>query len=352
MEINTSQAGGAVPRHEADGAPRFARRAIPPGAVEHWWHAPDGHAIRRFDWEQAGGRAGRQPGEQTQAGSRGRLLFLPGRGDAYEKYLESFGHWHARGWAITALDWRGQAGSGRLGFDAQTGHVADFAVWLNDFGAFWRDWRDASAGGGGADVVVAHSMGGHLALRALAEGRIDPTALVLTTPMLGIGLMPGPGRVPTAWLHRLARTMAARGDPRRPAWRNSEKPGVYAAQRRALLTQDRDRYADEQWWRGVRPELEMGPASWGWLAAALGSIRALFAPGLLGAVTTPVLLFAAERDGLVDSRAIYRAAALLPRGELVRLGRGARHEILRETDAVRDAVLTRIDAFLDRAAPA
>ena len=40
---------------------------------------------------------------------------MPGRGDAYEKYLETFEHWRLRGWSVTAADWRGQAGSGRLG---------------------------------------------------------------------------------------------------------------------------------------------------------------------------------------------------------------------------------------------
>ncbi len=100
------------------------RRAIPADAAESHWIARDGHRIRRIDW----------PARQTPA--RGSILFLPGRGDAYEKYLETLEHWAGLGWRVTALDWRGQAGSGRLGSDGFSGHIADFGVWVEDLADF------------------------------------------------------------------------------------------------------------------------------------------------------------------------------------------------------------------------
>ena len=48
--------------------------------------------------------------------------------------------------------------------------------------------------------------------------------------------------------------------------------------------------------------------------------------------------------------AIERAALRIPRGELVRFGGGARHELLREADVVRDRALAAIDEFLARVA--
>jgi lysophospholipase len=310
----------------------FDRRAIPAEARESFWTAPDGHAIRRIDWTR------------SEVAQRGSLLFLPGRGDHYEKYLETLAHWFGRGWRVTALDWRGQAGSGRLGRDPLTGHVGDFAVWVGDLAAFWAEW---TRGTPGPHVIVGHSMGGHLVLRALVEQQLDPSAAVLTTPMLGLH----PGFVPSVLLLAVATVMGRIGDPRRPAWTWSEKPGAMPAKRANLLTHDPDRYADEAWWRGVRPELVMGPGSWGWIAGALASIRLIERPGALESVAAPVLLVATTADRLVAYGAIARAARRLPRGELLRFGSEARHEILREADPVRDRAIAAIDEFFDRAAP-
>jgi lysophospholipase len=270
------------------------------------------------------------------------MLFLPGRGDAYEKYLETYEHWRRRGWRVTAMDWRGQAGSGRLGADEITGHVDDFAVWVGDLAAFWREWARDRAG---PLVLVGHSMGGHLALRAVAERVLEPSpaALVLSAPMLDVT----PERVPTTVKQGTAKAMCALGDPRRPAWKWSEKPGELPAFRQALLTHDEARYADELWWREARPELVMGPGSWGWVRSACASIRTLDRPGVLEATDLPVYMVATSADRLVSTRAIRRAVARLPRCEALWFGAEAAHEILREADPVRDRALAGIDAFLD-----
>jgi lysophospholipase len=245
---------------------------------------------------------------------------------------------------VTAADWRGQAGSGRLGADPVTGHIDDFGVWISDLAAFWKDWsRDRSE----PLVLAGHSMGGHLVLRAAAEGAVRPDALVLSAPMLGFL----PDALPAGVQLAFAGLMCRIGDPRRPAWKWSEKPGELPAGREALLTHDAERYADETWWRTERPELAMGPGSWGWTRAGARSNLLLTRPGVLEQVEIPVLLLAAEYDRLVSPRAIRRAAARLPRGELVSFGREARHELLREADPVRDRVLAAIDEFLDRNFP-
>ncbi len=271
---------------------------------------------------------------------------MPGRGDAYEKYLETFEHWRGRGWRVTAADWRGQAGSGRLGADAVTGHIDDFGIWTGDLADLWREWARGRAG---PLILAGHSMGGHLALRAVAERTLEPepAALVLSAPMLDVL----PERVPLLAKRVLARVMCQLGDPRRPAWKWSERPGEVPAFRQALLTHDDARYADELYWRRARPELIMGPGSWGWVRAALASIQRLARRGALEAVELPVHILATSADRLVGSRAIRRAQARLPRAQAQWFGPEAAHEILREVDAVRDRALDGIDRFLDSVAP-
>ncbi|NKJ40993.1 alpha/beta hydrolase [Novosphingobium sp. SG720] len=307
-------------------------REIPAGVAESTWAAADGTPIRRIDWRR------------TEGAPRGSILFLPGRGDFYEKYLETFDYWASKGWYVTAADWRGQAGSGGPPPGPAVGDIADFSVWVDDLAHLYQVWRAQTPA---PHVVVGHSMGGHLVLRTLAEGRIDPCATVLSAPMLGFAT------VLPRWAQRIyAAVMNRVGDPARPAWKTSEKPGARAALRANLLTHDAARYADEQWWRAQRPWLALGPASWRWLKKASESFDLLDSPGVMEAVKGPVLLLATRHDALVSWGAIARAARRLPHAQLAAWGREGRHELLRESDAVRDRVLATIDEFLEREAPA
>jgi lysophospholipase len=183
-------------------------------------------------------------------------------------------------------------------------------------------------------------------LRATAEGRIDPNGLILCAPMLGLAA----GILPDPITHALARLMTRLGDPRRPAWKWDDKPGAVADDRIRYLTHDPARYADEVWWRAHRPEVAMGPGSWGWVERAYASMRGLFAPGRLEAVKVPVLILGAHRDKLVAFKAIEKAARRIPDCELLSFGPEARHEILREADPVRNRALAAGDALLDRVA--
>src|SRR3546814_10362785 len=88
---------------------------------------------------------------------------------------------------------------------------------------------------------MGHSMGGHLVLRALAEGAAHPDAAVLVAPMLGLGSPLGARG--GGWL---ARIMARLGDPARAAWKTNERP-ISPSPRQVLLTHDKHRYDDEMW---------------------------------------------------------------------------------------------------------
>ena len=304
-------------------SPTLYRRAIPAAARITRWVAPDGWTLRRFDW----------PVEAP----RGRILFHGGRGDIFEKYLESFAHWHAQGWSVTSFDWRGQGGSGRLSPDAHVGHVDDFQHYIDDFRAFWADWV---AQGAGPHVAIGHLMGGHLLLRALVEGAGRPDAAVLVAPMLGL-------RSPVGWVlgERLAIVLGGVGNVARPAWRGNERPATTET-RQALLTHDSDRYEDEIFWQSTRPELLLGAPSWRWVIEAFGSTRRLRDDPRLRTLDVPVLLLVADNDKLVHPRAAMHVAARLPDARVVRFGKESAHEILREADAVRNRAIGEIDLFL------
>lgn len=303
------------------------RRSIPADARFGEWKAADGWTCRTLERRQ-------EPG----AAVRGSLLFAGGRGDFIEKYLEAQDHWHRRGWNVTAFDWRGQGASQG---DRPGGHLDGFETLVGDLAGLIEAWR---AGAPGPHVVVGHSMGGHVLLRTLADRHPPVDAAVLVAPMLMINS----GPMPPFAAQWLASTASMFGLAGQPAWRQPSRSQAAGSLRQTNLTTCRDRYSDELWWWEKRPGFNLGAPSWGWLRAAFASCAAL-TPAKLAAVETPVLLIGTERDRLVSPAAIRRAAAQLPKGELLMFGEAA-HEILREADPVRLKALAAIDAFLDRCA--
>ncbi|HEY0621453.1 alpha/beta hydrolase [Sphingomonas sp.] len=307
----------------------FDRRAIPTGATIGVWHAEDGWPLRRFDWPATGP-------------VRGSILFQGGRGDVVEKYLETLAHWHAQGWNISWFDWRGQSGSGRVN-GAKSGHIEDFADYVADYRGFAREWQATTPG---PHVVMGHSMGGHLVLRALVERAIRPDAAVLVAPMLGLRSPLGMASLG----ERFARLMGGLGDPARAAWKDNERPYTIES-RQSLLTHDRERYQDELWWQKANPANVTGPPSWKWLIEAFRSTRELRDSPALANMDVPLLALVAEHDGLVDAKAGLATLARLPGARIVRFGPESAHEILREADAVRDRAIGEIDRFLEAQTP-
>ncbi|HEY0412316.1 MAG TPA: alpha/beta hydrolase [Allosphingosinicella sp.] len=302
----------------------FDRRRIPQGARLSTWAAPDGWVLRRLDRRQPEG-----------APARGSLLFAGGRGDFIEKYLEAQDHWFARGWNVTAFDWRGQGGS-RGGIEG--GHLDSFDPLVDDLAALIEDWRRTAPR---PHAAIGHSMGGHVLLRTLAERRPKLDAAVLVAPMLAINSAPLPPTA-AAWTASL---MTMSGWGRHPAWHQPSGSGAAGSPRQTYLTSCLERYADELWWWEKEPGFDLGAPSWGWLKAAYASCAKL-TPEALRTVAAPVLLLGTDADRLVSPDAIRRAAALLPDAELLMFPDAA-HELLREADSVRLPALARIDAFLD-----
>lgn len=303
------------------------RPAVPTldDAMMESWPAPDGWPLRRV----------RLPG---RGGARGSLLFIGGRADHIEKYDEALIGWAEQGWDVESVDWRGQGGSGRLIQGSALGHAEDFGCWLEDVEAYAEDWHTRTSA---PQVIVAHSMGGHLVLRALAEGRITADAVALSAPMLGIRAGPLP-----QWLAGgIAAAACAVGLSKRAVGREPVVTIGEATPLPTTLTHDRKRFLREARFEMERPDITLGPPTWGWLRAAFRSLAWMARPGTLERIATPLLILASAGDRVVSTPAIIRAAARVPGARIHVYGADVAHEILREVDAVRDDALARIDAF-------
>jgi lysophospholipase len=305
----------------------FDRRAYPDALAFSEWKAADGWEHRVYRWAPI---ASRPP--------RGSMIFQSGRADFIEKYLEVCNHWHRAGWLVEGFDWRGQGGSGRLDPANPADDRISFDPLIDDLAEYVADWQRRTPP---PHVLVAHSMGGHVALRMLAERGVRLDALALVAPMLALNTAP----LPRSVARIVVRAMIAAGRGARAV--SGEL--VDGPRRQTRLTSDRMRFADSQWWKREKPELGSGPPTWHFLAAALAAADRISGDDL-ESVKTPVLLLAAGRDRLVDGRSILRAAARLPDAE-TSLFPAAVHELLREADVYRLPALAAIDDFLARKAP-
>jgi lysophospholipase len=311
--------------------PLFGPRIVP-GAIIGSHVTDDGYPLRSFAWPF-----------DRESGRRGAILFLGGRDDFFEKYDDSFAHWHARGWSVDAFDWRGHGGSPRTTDDPSIRHGASFARLVADLTHYCSAWRTRVAG---PHVIMGHSMGGHLLLRAILDRRVMPDGAILLSPMIRIRTPFG------SWLsERIARRQVARGHGHAGPWSESDSE-ANSADRFAMMTTDVGRYVEEQAWIEHNPEFGHGPPSWAWLADAFTSSRVLRRDLKGTDIAVPLLLMVADNDRLTNSAAARRSLARHPLVESHRFGRGVAHELLRELEPVRRRALAIIDAFIDRIAAA
>ena len=284
---------------------------LPPGADPIALRTADGVRLRAVSWPRA---AGTPP--------RGRVLLLQGRAEFIEKYYEIVGALRARGFAVVTFDWRGQGGSDRALADSRLGHVRHFA----DFRLDYEAAREHAAGDAPL-IVLAHSMGGAIALAGAAEGWLRADRLVCTNPMVGLSLVKA-----EPFARRLARFLASIGLGTRMV------PGGVGTSLSTLpfpgnrLSTDTARYERNAALAAALGAGAIGSPSIGWLVAAYEAMDALSRPGLAGSITLPVLVALSDRDPVCSTPAITRLAKALPNARSIVM-QGARHEILMETDA-------------------
>jgi lysophospholipase len=302
---------------------------VPPGGEAEWFRGAGGAQLRAALFVPPG-RA------------RGSIVLSGGRTEFIEKYYELIGDFLERGFVVLAHDWRGQGLSAHELSDRLKGHARGEKAFLEDFQALLRAFQDRLPK---PWVAVGHSMGGCLNLLSLAHGERRFAGAVLTAPMLGVKT----GKVPLGRAKLAARThclfgRAARyvqGQPGHPFDDDFEAN---------VLTHDRARYARNVGLIAAEPKLALGAPTWGWLDFAFRATAYLARPDRLREITVPVILVAAEDDRLVDNAAQAAAARHLPQGKLIRAP-GAYHEILMETDPMRNIFLRAFDALTGRVAP-
>ena len=268
---------------------------------------------------------------------RGSIILLAGRREYMEKYIETINELNEKGYDVFSLDWRGQGLSSRMLSNRHKGFIDSYDTYLKDLDMFVKHMVRPEA------VlplfILAHSMGGHIALRYLHDHaeRIDKAILV--SPMIDV-MTP---LIPKC-LIRVMVNMAMNAGFDNAYVMGS---GDYDHQVKFdgnRLTSDSRRFMDEKNAIAQNPDLALGGITYGWLSATLKSIDILNGSGFAEKITTPILIVSAEDDKIVSLSAQRHIRDRLENCRFVEIP-GARHEILIETDAIRADFWNAFDSF-------
>ena len=312
---------------------REPAQASPPtiessGGREGKFRAKDGAVIRYAWW--------RCEGPQTT----GTVVYFNGRTEFIEKNIETVEELVARGFDVWTLDWRGQGLSHRALANHHKGHIEDYQQHLSDLRLFFRDYVDPKARG--RQILLAHSMGGHIALRLLNEMPDRFERAVLTSPLVDLY---GDNLIVRGIVKLLAWIGAW------PALARAYIPGTgdYGPDARRFegnkLTSDKERFDLMHAQIDANPGLALGGPTPAWLRATRHSIATLNDPAYAGAIRTPILLVSASGDKVVSNKAQKALCRRMPNCRLETI-EGALHEILIERDELRGEFWRLFDEFV------
>lgn len=271
-----------------------------------WLAMPDGQSLYVRDWPNPSAHAA--------------VLIVHGLGEHCGRY-EQLAQWFvARGYTVRSYDQRGHGHtSGRR---AAIRHGDDL---LRDLAVVYSDY---AAHVGKPTLLLGHSMGGAVALRTVLDGRVEPPALVLSSPALRTFEAP--------WLRRLAAVLA-RVLPNLPLRNGLPLDG---------LTHDQqviEAYRNDPLCSGaITPRM----ADFIFRAGASSIADAW-------RLKVPTLLLVAGSDKLVDpsgSRA-FADAAWATKQLTSRFFDTLYHELFNETETGRHQVLAQLGEWLRRATP-
>ena len=307
----------------------LAKNPAPSGATTGNFKSSGGAKLRFARWEP------------TRPPKRGTVCVFQGRGEFIEKYFEVVADLRRRGFAVATMDWRGQGGSERELFNPCKGYVRSFAQYDQDLAHFMREivLPDCQP----PFIALAHSMGGHILLRNATLPGSWFSRMVLSAPMIAIAeaRLGAPPAVSRAY----AEVLGGLGLGSMYVRKGRNEPMELQPFEGNPLTSDRERYQRNRLVLEATPALGLGSPTVAWLRAALRSVARLTSPHYPLRVEVPLLLFAAGMDTVVSTQAIEEFALRLKVGTHVLIPQ-ARHEILQETDELRQRFWAAFDAYL------
>lgn len=311
-----------------------AQLALAAPQLQQFWQQGQHQSFLSFDQTRICYSSFRHPAPRAE------IVLSPGRIEAGQKYQEFCFDLYQAGFTIHLVDHRGQGLSDRNKTDRHLGDVSDFQHYVQDF-ALWLQ-QHILPGQQAQLVGIAHSMGSAILCRYLQQHNAHGfSGAVYCSPMFGIQTKPLPPVIAKVLVGWLAKLYSLSGN------NNHYFPGQTPYQDKTFagnqLTHSQVRYQQFRHLYQTQPELQLGGVSARWLQQSLQAIEALQqAPAL----TLPQLIIQASADPVVDNQMqqLYHLKHQGRSCELVKI-QGALHEIIFESDPLRNQLFTALNRF-------
>lgn len=277
------------------------------------------------------------------ANPKGAIIFATGRTETAEEYFETARDFLKRDFSVAVLDWQGQGLSYRWGDDNTRQHSNGFQNDIDDFAQYLSVLNNKHGFNDLRKVLVAHSMGGNITLRYMADNPDTFDCAMMVAPMLGIKM--------SAFLNIITKPvlnfMRCKGRLDHHALTQNAWSEKLFNVTKPLLSTDPIRRELQKYWYLKTPELQCGGVTYDWLAEALISMRALNDKDIAGKITTPTLFLLGGSDRVVSNDDTKKIVAMMPHTETITY-RGAQHNMLKERDDIRNAMFNDMDRFIDK----
>ncbi|WP_191321782.1 alpha/beta fold hydrolase [Colwellia sp. C1TZA3] len=280
------------------------------------------------------------------------IVIVPGRSEGYLKYQELAYDLDNQGYDSVIIDHRGQGLSMRLTTNRLQGYVANFDQYAQDLQQLlYYVLPEKYPQHQQSSFMLAHSMGGAIALRYLQLYPHKVKALSLSSPMIAISS----GGTPD-WL---AKALIKTGSTIN-RWL-SNTPWYFFGQsddNQSSFAQNRLMHSAKRFQRfqslyQAQPTLKLGGVTFNWLDQAIINTSNLFID--IEKLSLPIQILQAENEQIVDNKAQDNFCLKLnnfnheacPSGKPIIIS-GAYHELFFEIDQYRDIAIDNTIAWFSQ----
>ena len=299
-------------------------------SLRDFWNSGEAGTFKGVDGVEVAYRVHRAP--NAKAG----VVLLPGRTESIIKFAEVAADLVSQGYSTYALTLRGQGEAARMLSDVNKGYVAWFDDYVEDTHRFITEVVKPEQP---RVFMLAHSLGGGVAVLVVDEHPADVEALALSSPMLDINLGAFPPPVAASLAGGICDSTDGTG--------YAIGSGPYREE--TDFTGNSVTHSEPRWTWKVQQlkddeRIRLGGITWRWLCQALvGSSKAQLSGHFS---STPTLLLQAANDTIIKRPGQEKYCAEAPRCTFSRI-EDAKHELLQERDDLRNVVMSRVVKFFD-----